>query len=172
MERPYLHHISLVYREAKKCDANTSKKSLLLTAWHPQGGWGELPEWVSILKTIRLWLVDQLADVCSESDMFPPGSPLPVSLRGWTRTQTNCKSCTIRGVDWEVVNARNQCKLNGVQVSELTDEETLKRVLQFLISSGLMTGCSWKWSRGFSRIPTLWNQWWQDVLMLLWSTLI
>ena len=63
--------------------------------------------------------------------MFPPGSPLPVSLRGWTRTQTNCKSCTIRGVDWEVVNARNQCKLNGVQVSELTDEETLKRVLQF-----------------------------------------
>ena len=88
--------------------------------------------------------MDQLADVCSESDMFPPGSPLPVSLRGWTRTQTNYKSCTIRGVDWEVVNARNQCKLNGVQVSELTDEETLKRVLQFLISSGLMTGYSWK----------------------------
>ena len=38
MERPYLHHISLVYREAKKCDANISKKNLLLTAWHPQGG--------------------------------------------------------------------------------------------------------------------------------------
>ncbi len=75
--------------------------------------------------------MDQLADVCSDSDMFPPGSPLPVSLRGWTRTQTNCKSCTIRGVDWEVVNTRNQCKLNGVQVSELTTEETLKRVLQF-----------------------------------------
>ena len=72
-----------------------------------------------------------MADVCSESDMFPPGSPLPVSLRGWTRTQTNCKSCTIRGVDWEVVNARNLCKLHGVQVSELTAEETLKRVLQF-----------------------------------------
>ena len=38
MEGPYLHHISLVYREAKKCDANISKKNLLLTAWHPQGG--------------------------------------------------------------------------------------------------------------------------------------
>ena len=63
--------------------------------------------------------------------MFPPGSPLPVSLRDWTRTHTNCKSCTIRGVDWEVVNARNLCKLHGVQVSELTTEETLKRVLQF-----------------------------------------
>jgi hypothetical protein len=78
-----------------------------------------------------LWLVDQLADVCSESDMFLLGSPLPVSLCVWTRTQTNYKSCIIRGVDWEVVNARNQCKLNGVQVSELNDEETLKRVLQF-----------------------------------------
>jgi hypothetical protein len=32
MERPYLHHISLRYREAKKCDANISKKNLLLTA--------------------------------------------------------------------------------------------------------------------------------------------
>ena len=74
--------------------------------------------------------------------MFPPGSPLPVSLRGWTRTQTNCKSCTIRGVDWEVVNARNLCKLNGVQVSELTTEETLKRVLQFpdlVRTTGILT---------------------------------
>jgi hypothetical protein len=35
---------------------------------------------------VQLWLVDQLADVRSESDMFPPGSPLPVSLRAWTRS--------------------------------------------------------------------------------------
>ena len=46
-------------------------------------------------------------------------------------TQTDCKSCSIRGVDWEVVNTRNLYKLNGVQVSELTTEETLKLALQF-----------------------------------------
>jgi hypothetical protein len=78
-----------------------------------------------------LWLVDQLADVCTGSDMFPDGSELPVTLRKWTRTNTALKSCTIRGVDWEVLKARNLCKSNGVRVSPLTDEDTLKIVLKF-----------------------------------------
>ena len=63
--------------------------------------------------------------------MFPDGSELPVTLRKWTRTNTALKSCTIRGVDWEVLKARNLCKSNGVRVSPLTDEDTLKIVLNF-----------------------------------------
>ena len=63
--------------------------------------------------------------------MFPDGSELPVTLRKWTRTNTALKSCTIRGVDWEVLKARNLCKSNGVRVSPLTDEDTLKIVLKF-----------------------------------------
>ena len=78
-----------------------------------------------------LWVVDQLSDVCIGSDMFPDGSELPVTLRKWTRTNTALKSCTIRGVDWEVLKARNLCKSNGVRVSPLTDEDTLKIVLKF-----------------------------------------
>ena len=78
-----------------------------------------------------LWLVDQLADVCTGSDMFPDGSEVPVTLRKWTRTNTTFKSCTIRGIDWEVLKARNLCKSNGVRVSALTDEDTLKIVLKF-----------------------------------------
>ena len=46
-------------------------------------------------------------------------------------TNTALKSCTIRGVDWVVVKARNLCKSNGVRVSPLTDEDTLKIVLKF-----------------------------------------
>jgi len=65
------------------------------------------------------------------SDMFPDGSELPVTLRKWTRTNTALKSCTIRGVDWEVLKARNLCKSNGVRVSPLTDEDTVKIVLNF-----------------------------------------
>jgi hypothetical protein len=54
-----------------------------------------------------LWVVDQLADVYTGSDMLPDGAVLPVTLRQWTRTNTALKSCTIRGVDWEVLKARN-----------------------------------------------------------------
>ena len=61
--------------------------------------------------------------------MFPDGSELPVTLRKWTRTSTALKSCTIR--DWVVLKARNLCKSNGVRVSPLTDEDTLKLVLKF-----------------------------------------
>ena len=78
-----------------------------------------------------LWVVDQLADVCTGSDMFPDGAVLPVSLRQWTRTNTAFKSCTLRGVDWEVLKARNLCKSNGVRVSPLTDEDTVKVVLKY-----------------------------------------
>jgi hypothetical protein len=78
-----------------------------------------------------LWVVDQLADVCTTSDMFPDGSGLPVTLCKWTRTNTALKSCTIRGVDWEVLKTRNLCKSNGVRVSPLTDEDTVKIVLKF-----------------------------------------
>ena len=78
-----------------------------------------------------LWVVDQLADVCTGSDMFPDGAVLPVTLRQWTRTKTALKSCTIRGVDWEVLKARNLFKSNGVRVSPLTDEDTVKIVLKF-----------------------------------------
>ncbi len=39
--------------------------------------------------------------------------------------------CTIRGVDWEVVKACNLCKSNGVRVSPLTDDDTVKMVLNF-----------------------------------------
>jgi hypothetical protein len=78
-----------------------------------------------------LWVVDQLADVCTGSVMFPDGSELPVTLRKWTHTNTSLKSCTIRGVDWEVLKARNLWKSNGVRVSPLTDEDTLKIVLKF-----------------------------------------
>ena len=63
--------------------------------------------------------------------MFPDGSDLPVTLRKWTHTKTDLKSCTIRGVDWAVVKARNLCKSNGVRVSLLTDEDTVKIVLNF-----------------------------------------
>ena len=63
--------------------------------------------------------------------MFPDGSEVPVTLRKWTRTNTTFKSCTIRGIDWEVLKARNLCKSNGVGVSPLTDEDTLKIVLKF-----------------------------------------
>ena len=63
--------------------------------------------------------------------MFPDGSVFPVTLRKWTRTNTSLKSCTIRGVDWEVVKARNLCKSKGVRVSPLTDEDTVKIVLKF-----------------------------------------
>ena len=63
--------------------------------------------------------------------MFPDGSELPVTLRKWTHTNTTLKSCTIRGVDWVVLKARNLCKANGVRVSPLTDEDTLKIVLKF-----------------------------------------
>ena len=78
-----------------------------------------------------MWLVDQLADVCTGSDMFPDGAVLPVTLRQWTPTKTALKSCTIRGVDWEVLKARNLFKSNGVRVSPLTDEDTVKIVLKF-----------------------------------------
>ncbi len=78
-----------------------------------------------------LWLVDQLADVCTGSDMFPDGSELPVTLRKSTRTNTDLKSCRIRGVDWEVLKTRNLWKSNGVRVSPQTDEDTLKIVLKF-----------------------------------------
>jgi hypothetical protein len=131
LEASFLHLHSSIHPCSKAVGLRTLHVRLCLWDWT----WntralqksGEIPN----VQHSWLWLVDQLADVCSESDMFPPGSPLPVSLRDWTRTQTNYKSCTIRGVDWEVVNTRNQCKLNGVQVSELTAEETLKLVLQF-----------------------------------------
>ena len=63
--------------------------------------------------------------------MFPDGSVFPVTLRKWTHTNTGLKSCTIRGVDWEVVKARNLCKLNDVRVSPLMDEDTVKIVLKF-----------------------------------------
>jgi hypothetical protein len=38
---------------------------------------------------------------------------------------------SLRQVDWEVLKARNLCKSNGVRVSPLTDEDTLKIVLNF-----------------------------------------
>ena len=41
------------------------------------------------------------------------------------------KSCTIRGVDFAVIKARNLCKANGVRVSPLTDKDTVKIVLKF-----------------------------------------
>ena len=63
--------------------------------------------------------------------MFPDGTVLPVTLCQWTRTNTVLKSCTIRGVDWEVLKARNLFKSNGVRVSPLTDEDTVKIVLKF-----------------------------------------
>ena len=63
--------------------------------------------------------------------MFPDGSELPVTFRKWTRTNTVLKSCTICDVDWEVLKARNLCKSNGVRVSPLTDEDTVKTVLKF-----------------------------------------
>jgi hypothetical protein len=71
-----------------------------------------------------LWVVDQLPDVCTGSDMFPDGSDLPVTLCKWTHTNTVLKSCTIRGVDWEKVKTRDLCK-------PLTDEDTVKIVLKF-----------------------------------------
>ena len=63
--------------------------------------------------------------------MFPDGSELPVTFRKWTHTNTVLKSCTICGVDWEVLKARNLCKSNGVRVSPLTDEDTVKVVLKY-----------------------------------------
>ena len=78
-----------------------------------------------------LWVVDQLADVCTGSDMFPDGAVLTVTLRQWTRTNTTFKSCTIRGVVWEVLKDRNLYKSNGVRVSPLTDEDTVKVVLKY-----------------------------------------
>ena len=66
--------------------------------------------------------------------MFPDGSELPVTFRKWTRTNTVLKSCTIWDVDWEVLKARtcsNLWKSNGVRVSPLTDEDTVKIVLKF-----------------------------------------
>ena len=39
------------------------------------------------------WTIENMVKdsnhMCSESDMFPPGSPLPVSLCDWTHTHTN-----------------------------------------------------------------------------------
>jgi hypothetical protein len=63
--------------------------------------------------------------------MFPDGSELPVTLRKWTHNNTALKSCTIRGVDWEVLKVRNLCKSKDVRVSPLTDEDTVKIVLKF-----------------------------------------
>ena len=78
-----------------------------------------------------LWLVDLLADVCSTSKMFPNAQDLPKEVRHWTRTKTGCQPCTIRGVDWECVKARNACKAAGTDISPLTSEDTVKRVLEY-----------------------------------------
>ena len=86
---------------------------------------GEIPE----VGHSWLWLVDLLADVCSMSDMFAGGQVLPKEIQQWTRTQTHYKPCTVRGVDWECVKARNMCKAAGTDISPLTSEDAVKRVL-------------------------------------------
>jgi hypothetical protein len=41
----------------------------------------------------------------------------------------------VRGVDWQVVKTRNLSKVNGVRVSQLTDENTSKfSVFLFIIN--------------------------------------
>ncbi len=71
------------------------------------------------------------SDVCTGSNMFPDGDVFPVTLRQWAHTNTALESCTIRGVDWEALKDCNLCKSNGVRVSSLTDEDTVKIVLKF-----------------------------------------
>jgi hypothetical protein len=83
LEASFLHLHSSIHPCSKAVGLRTLHVRLCLWDWT----WntralqksGEIPN----VQYSWLWLVDQLADVCSESDMFPPGSPLPVSLRGW-----------------------------------------------------------------------------------------
>jgi hypothetical protein len=78
-----------------------------------------------------LWLVDLLADVRSTSKMFPNTQDLPKEVRHWTRTKTGYQPCTMRGVDWECVKARNACKAAGTDLSPLTSKDTVKRDLEY-----------------------------------------
>ena len=47
--------------------------------------------------------MDQLADVCNGSDMFPEGSVLPVTLRKWTSSASSAEdliSIVVCGACW------------------------------------------------------------------------
>ena len=89
----------------------------------PAGVWRDSRNW-------SFMALDLLADVCKDSDMFAPTHELPKEIHHWTRTRTDFKSCTIRGVDWECVKARNACKAAGTDISPLTSEAVVKRVLE------------------------------------------
>lgn len=131
LEASFLHYRASMHPGGKALSLGSLHVRSNLWDW----GWnthalqrsGEIPE----VGHSWLWLVDLLADVCSTSKMFPNVEDLPKELRHWTRTKTGCKPCTIRGVDWECVKARNACKEAGTDISPLTSEDTVKRVLEY-----------------------------------------
>ena len=131
LEASFLHYRASMHPGGKALSLESLHVRHNLWEW----GWntdalqqsGEIPE----VGHSWLWLVDLLADVCSTSKMFPNAQDLPKEVRHWTRTKTGCQPCTIRGVDWECVKARNACKAAGTDISPLTSEDTVKRVLEY-----------------------------------------
>ena len=127
LEASFLHYRASMHPGGKALSLESLHVRHNLWEW----GWntdalqqsGEIPE----VGHSWLWLVDLLADVCSTSKMFPNSQDLPKEVRHWTRTKTGCQPCTIRGVDWECVKARNACKAAGTDISPLTSEDTVKR---------------------------------------------
>ena len=128
LEASFLHY---------RAELHTGGKALSLGSLHVRNNLWEW-DWNTLALQVSgdipeighswLWLVDLLADVCKDSDMFSPTHELPKEIRQWTRTRTDLKSCTIRGVDWECVKARNACRAAGTDISPLTSEAVVKRV--------------------------------------------
>ena len=129
LEASFLHYRAALHPGGKALSLESLHVRSNLWEWewntHALQQSGEIPE----VGHSWLWLVDLLADVCSMSDMFAGGQALPKEIRQWTRTQTHYKPCTVRGVDWECVKARNMCKAAGTDISPLTSEDAVKRVL-------------------------------------------
>ena len=73
-----------------------------------------------------LWLVDTLAKICRDL----PAEKLPPILRKWTCIDTSIKPCTFRGVDWEVVELRQESASAHVDVSNLHRQEDISAVLE------------------------------------------
>jgi hypothetical protein len=124
-------HFAHFHKSVKTGAKGMGKETLHIRTNLYDWGWNvDAAQTASVIPRVGhswLWLVDKLADVCSDLD----ASTLPATLKHWKRVDTSKKPCTFRGVDWELDTLRNESKRQGVDVSPLHSRKDISAVLQY-----------------------------------------